>query len=114
MTCPFCKAAPRSDWGYECGTGPDAERQRSVRCRDAEIATLRDRIKLMAHELEKVGVECGIAVTNEAIATNENHKLKQRISRLEQLGDVLATCADDNPDHANDVTRWRCNKESKP
>lgn len=44
MTCPFCKAAPRSDWGYECGTGPDAERQRSVRCRDAEIATLHKRI----------------------------------------------------------------------
>lgn len=44
MTCPFCKAASRSDWGYECGTGPDAERQRSVRCRDAEIAMMRDRI----------------------------------------------------------------------
>ena len=44
MTCPFCKAAPRSDWGYECGTGPDANKQRSVRCRDAEIAMLRDRI----------------------------------------------------------------------
>ena len=44
MTCPFCKAAPRSDWGYECGTGPDANKQRSVRCRDAEIATLRERI----------------------------------------------------------------------
>ena len=44
MTCPFCKAAPRSDWGYECGTGPDANKQRSVRCRDAEIAMLRERI----------------------------------------------------------------------
>jgi len=44
VTCPFCKAAPRSDWGYECGTGPDANKQRSVRCRDAEIAMLRDRI----------------------------------------------------------------------
>lgn len=44
MTCPFCKAAPRSDWGYECGTGPDANKQRSVRCREAEIAALRERI----------------------------------------------------------------------
>ncbi len=51
MNCPFCKAAPRSDWGYECGTGPDANKQRSVRCRDAEIATLRDRIK----RLEEAG-----------------------------------------------------------
>jgi len=116
MTCPFCKAAPRSDWGYECGTGPDANKQRSVRCREGEIATLRDRIKLLAHELESVGVQCGIAVTNEAIATNENHKLKQRISRLEQLGDALADAIDEScdPTHANDVTRWRRNKEPKP
>jgi hypothetical protein len=87
-----------------------------VRCRNAEIATLRDRIKLMAHELEKVGVECGIAVTNESIETNKNHKLQQYISRLEQLGDALADAIDEScdPTHANDVTRWRRNKESKP
>jgi len=83
VTCPFCKAAPRSDWGYECGTGPDAERQRSVRCRDAEIAALRERINLLAHELESAGVERGIAVVNEGIATNENTRLRERITHLE-------------------------------
>jgi hypothetical protein len=81
-----------------------------------ELNAANDRIKLLAHELESVGVQCGIAVTNEAIATNENHKLKQRISRLEQLGDALADAIDEScdPTHANDVTRWRRNKESKP
>ncbi len=50
MTCPFCKSASRSDWGYECGTGPDANKQRSVRCREAEIATLRERINQLEEE----------------------------------------------------------------
>jgi hypothetical protein len=50
VTCPFCKSASRSDWGYECGTGPDANKQRSVRCREAEIATLRERINQLEEE----------------------------------------------------------------
>ena len=69
-----------------------------------------------ADRLKKLERELDFAMTNEAIATNENHKLKQRISRLEQLGDALADAIDEScdPTHANDVTRWRRNKESKP
>jgi hypothetical protein len=104
MTCPFCKAAPRSDWGYECGTGPDANKQRSVRCRDAEIATLRERINLLAHELESVGVQCGIAVVNEGIATNENTRLRERINQLEEERDAMMA----------DLLLWRETVEAKP
>ena len=52
---------------------------------EEENLRLQDRVKLMAHELESVGVECGIAVVKEAVATNENHKLKDRIKRLEDI-----------------------------
>jgi hypothetical protein len=50
-------------------------------CRYA--SQLQERIKLLAHELESAGVERGIAVVNEGIATNENTRLRERITRLE-------------------------------
>lgn len=45
MNCPFCKAPPRTDWGYHCGTSRDAVPQRTNRCREAEVAALRQQIK---------------------------------------------------------------------
>ena len=52
-------------------------------------------------------IEQGVAVVRE---------MKNRIKRLEQLGDALANVIDQNcdPTFANDVTRWRKNKEAKP
>ena len=52
-------------------------------------------------------IEQGVAVVRE---------MKNRIQRLEQLGDALANVIDENcdPTFANDVTRWRKNKEAKP
>lgn len=44
----------------------------------------------------------------------ELNRMADYIARLEQLGDALAVCADDNPYHANHVTRWSKNKDSKP
>ncbi len=79
MTCPFCKAAPRSDWGYECGTGPDAERQRSVRCRDAEIATLRQRIKHLEDRIDLLMS----ANADVARIAGERDKAEKRVLYLE-------------------------------
>jgi hypothetical protein len=41
--------------------------------------------------------------------------MKQRIKRLEQLGDALAYAIDEScdPTFANDVTRWRKNMEAR-
>lgn len=43
----------------------------------------------------------------------ELNAANQRIKQLEQLGDVLAKIADENPYHVNDVTRWLKAKEAK-
>lgn len=42
---------------------------------------------VFARQLER---ELNVAVINEAIAENENHKLQERIKKLEQAGDRLA------------------------
>ena len=44
----------------------------------------------------------------------ELNAANQRIKQLEQLGDVLAKIADENPYHINDVTRWLKIREAKP
>jgi hypothetical protein len=37
----MCGAEPRTDWGFKCGSGPVvAKPDRSIRCRDAEVARL--------------------------------------------------------------------------
>ena len=56
-----------------------------------------------ADRLKKLERELDSATTNEAIATNENHKLKQRINRLEQENDALRA----------DMLLWN-EKEVKP
>jgi hypothetical protein len=50
-------------------------------------------------------VEQGVAVVRE---------MKERIKRLEQLGDALAYAIEEScdPTFANDVTRWRKNREA--
>ena len=44
----------------------------------------------------------------------ENKRLEDRIKRLEQLGDALAYAIEEScdPTFANDVTRWRKNREA--
>ena len=51
MNCPFCKSPPRTDWGYQCGTSPNAVPLRSTRCLEAEVCILKEHIK----RLEEAG-----------------------------------------------------------
>lgn len=81
--CPRCNAPFWHFTGvntrkFECGSDTQIP---SMACRYA--SQLQERIKLLAHELESAGVERGIAVVNEGIATNENTRLRERITRLE-------------------------------
>jgi hypothetical protein len=51
MNCRFCGSPPRTDWGYHCGTSQDLPPQRTNRCREAEVAVLKQHIK----RLEEAG-----------------------------------------------------------
>ncbi len=90
MTCPHCDSSlavtdtAGNPW-YFCGS---TKTFRSISCLDREplatkLRAATERIKLLAHELESAGVERGIAVVNEGIATNENTRLRERIAHLE-------------------------------
>jgi hypothetical protein len=53
MNCRFCGSPPRTDWGYHCGTLPDVIPQRTNRCREAEVALLKERIKRLESFAER-------------------------------------------------------------
>ena len=54
MNCPFCGSSPRIDWGYQCGTSPNAVPLRSTRCWEAEVAMLKERIKRLESFISEV------------------------------------------------------------
>lgn len=84
-TCPFCGAQARTDWGFQCGSGPAvAKPERSMRCREAEVARLtkeREEWKAVAdmtvHKLSDMAFRCGQAEGQLAVAL-------ARIKRLEE------------------------------
>ena len=53
MNCPFCKSPPRMDWGYQCGTSPNAVQLRSTRCWEAEVSVLKERIKQLESAINR-------------------------------------------------------------
>ena len=52
MSCRFCGAEARSDWGYQCGSGPNPN-QRSTACWQREVGRLRIRIDDLEANLEE-------------------------------------------------------------
>ena len=50
MSCRFCGAEFRTDWGYQCGSGP-GQNQRTVDCRERQIARFRVRVSVLESEL---------------------------------------------------------------
>ena len=77
---------PRTDRQHILNFGPNLNLYVKIgfaRQLERQLAGANKRIKLLAHELESAGVQCGIAVVNEGIATNENTRLRDRIAHLE-------------------------------
>ena len=95
---------------------------------ERELNTANDRIKRLLAERDTARLQADQKVSlreefRELFGTDDLEKgvavvreMKNRIQRLEQLGDALANVIDENcdPTFANDVTRWRKNKEAKP
>ena len=52
MTCRFCGAEARTDYGYQCGSGPGRD-QRTEDCHEREIARFRIRVSRLESELEE-------------------------------------------------------------
>lgn len=50
MSCRFCGAEFRADWGYQCGSGP-GRNQRTEDCHEREIARFRIRVSVLESEL---------------------------------------------------------------
>jgi len=52
MSCRFCGAEFRTDYGYQCGSGP-GRNQRTEDCHDREITRFRVRVFKIESELEE-------------------------------------------------------------
>ena len=50
MSCRFCGAEFRTDYGYQCGSGP-GRNQRTEDCHEREIARFRVRVSVLESEL---------------------------------------------------------------
>jgi hypothetical protein len=87
MNCPFCGADARTDWGYQCGSGPSRQ-QRSITCREREIRRLRVRV---------------------ADIDEEAADWKDYAEALERIGDKMKHTAS-----ACDVVRWNNRRARKP
>jgi len=58
MNCRFCGSPPGTDWGYQCGTSQDLPPQRTNRCRQAEVAILKERIKRLESSIIRAANQC--------------------------------------------------------
>ena len=84
MNCPFCWADARSEWGYQCGSGPSRQ-QRSIECREREIRRLRVRV---------------------ADIDDEAHDWREYAKALERIGDEMK--------HTCDATKWDARRARRP
>ena len=50
MSCRFCGAEARTDYGYQCGSGPGRD-QRTEDCHEREIARFRIRVSVLESDL---------------------------------------------------------------
>lgn len=81
-TCPFCGAALRPDWNFECGSGPAWSILRSTVCLESEVA----RLTKERDESRKLDVQ---ATQHCVDVMNERDAALVRIKRLEVAGDSL-------------------------
>lgn len=60
MSCRFCGAEFRADWGYQCGSGP-GRNQRTEDCHEREMARFRILVSVLESELAECVPESELA-----------------------------------------------------
>jgi hypothetical protein len=87
MNCRFCGAEARTDYGYQCGSGPNPG-QRSHSCWQREVGRLRIRV---------------------ADLDDEAHDWREYAEALEIIGDGMKHTAS-----ACDAVKWNNRRARKP